>query len=112
MCPGERGKGGRRNGTQALGVSSGTCHSNGQSRNRTFPKALVPPVTREGAQRHAAASWPFPTTISEIFAHRHLIVTRPVGYKEKTPALKRCPRGGQQKKIKNRAGVQEANLNK
>ena len=42
------GKEGRRNGTQALGVSSGTFLSNYQSRNRTFPKALVPPGTRVG----------------------------------------------------------------
>ena len=55
--------------------------------------SVGPPVTREGAQRHAAASWPFPTTITETFAHGHLIVTKPVGCKEKTPALKRCPRG-------------------
>ena len=61
--------------------SSGTCHSNWQSRNRTFPKALVPPVTRVGAQRHAAALWPFPITITETFAHGHLIGTRPAGYK-------------------------------
>ena len=74
-------KEGRRNGTQALGVSSGTFHSNWQSRNRTFPKALVPPVTRVGVQRCAATLKPFPTTITETFAHGHLIVTRPVGYK-------------------------------
>ena len=48
MCPGHRGKEGRRNGTQALGVSSSTFHSNWQSRNRTFAKALLPPVTGEG----------------------------------------------------------------
>ena len=47
MCPGDRGKEGRRNGTQALSASSGTFHS-WQSRNRTFRKALVPSVTRVG----------------------------------------------------------------
>ena len=47
---------------QALGVSSSTFYSNCQSRNRTFPKALVPLVTRVGAQRHTAALWLFPTT--------------------------------------------------
>ena len=41
IWPGNRSKGGRRNGTQAL---SANC----QSRNRTFPKALVPPVNGVG----------------------------------------------------------------
>ena len=41
IWPGNRSKGGRRNGTQAL---SANC----QSRNRTFPKAVVPPVNKVG----------------------------------------------------------------
>ena len=49
MCPGHRDEEGRRNGIQASGVSSSTFHSNWQSRNRTFPKVLVPPITRARA---------------------------------------------------------------
>ena len=31
-----------------LGICAGTLHSNGQPGNKTFPRALVAPVTRVG----------------------------------------------------------------
>jgi len=79
-------------------------HWNRQSRSRTCAKALVPRKQRRGVNTCCRLAANSHNRSFEPFAHRH----QACGRKWNTPALKKCPRGGPQENIKNRAGVQEA----